>query len=96
VLAQGSVQHNESSKIYEYLRAGLPVVSEAPVPNNHVILDAGLGSVAEYLNDAHMSRLIEHAVHADWDRRAAVDHMLRHHTWDQRVSVYHDIIEGLG
>ena len=96
VLAQGEIQHNESSKIYEYLRAGLPVVSETPVPNNHVIRESGLGSVAEFRNDDHICELIERAVHATWDRQAAIAHMLRHHTWDRRVSVYDNLIRGQG
>jgi glycosyltransferase involved in cell wall biosynthesis len=93
VLAQGSVQHNESSKIYEYLRSGLPVVSEAPVPNNAVILQAGLGYVADFMDDDHISSLLEQAVNTQWDRQAALAYMVDNHTWDKRVSVYHSIIE---
>ena len=33
VLAQGPVQDNESSKIYYYLRTGMPVICEDSVPN---------------------------------------------------------------
>jgi len=92
VLAQGDVQHNESSKIYEYLRSGLPVVSEGPVPNNAVILQAGLGYVADFMDDNHISSLLERAVNAQWDRQAAMAYMVENHTWDRRVAVYHSII----
>ena len=92
VLAQGDVQHNESSKIYEYLRSGLPVVSEAPVPNNAVILQSGLGYIADFMDDNHISSLLERAVNTEWDRQAAMAYMVENHTWDKRASVYHSII----
>ena len=41
VLAQGPAQDNESSKIYYYLRTGLPVVCERPVPNAWLIEETG-------------------------------------------------------
>lgn len=92
VLAQGTVQHNESSKMYEYIRSGLPVVSEQPVPNNWLIHESGLGSVAGFMDDAHATELLEQAVEFEWNRTAAIDYMLENHTWDRRVSAYDVII----
>jgi hypothetical protein len=92
VLAQGAVQHNESSKIYEYLRCGLPVVSEAPVPNNAIIRESGLGYVAEFMNDQEMCEMLVDAVNRDWDKSYGVDYMLKNHTWDKRVAVYDRLI----
>ena len=37
VVSAGVHHNNESSKIYHYLRAGLPVVSEAGFPNDNVV-----------------------------------------------------------
>jgi glycosyltransferase involved in cell wall biosynthesis len=92
VLAQGPVQHNESSKLYSYLRAGLPVVSEAPVPNNGVLHEAGLGLVAAYDDDRMMADMIEEAASRRWPREAAIAYILEHHTWERRARVYAEVI----
>jgi glycosyltransferase involved in cell wall biosynthesis len=88
VLAQGPVQHNESSKVYYYLRTGLPVVSEAPVPNNRVIEEAGCGLVAPYGDDDALAETIEMAARRPWDRDRAIRYVLANHTWDHRVAIY--------
>jgi hypothetical protein len=93
VLAQGTVQHNESSKIYYYLRTGLPVVSEQPVPNNHIIQEAGLGFISNYADDRMMADMVEEAVHRRWERDQAVKYMLDNHTWDKRIDVYDPLIK---
>jgi hypothetical protein len=86
------VQHNESSKIYYYLRTGLPVVSESPVPNNHVIEAAGLGAIAPFGDDRLLAEAVEDAVRRRWDREAAIRHVLEHHTWEHRAAVYDRVI----
>ena len=48
VLAQGPVQDNESSKMYYYLRTGLPVVCERPVPNAWLLEETRHGALVEY------------------------------------------------
>ena len=88
VLAQGEVQHNESSKIYYYLRTGLPVVSEAPVPNNEVLEAAGLGLITDYADLGATADAVEAAVHRSWPREDAIRYVLEHHTWDRRVELY--------
>ncbi len=92
VLAQGPVQNNESSKLYNYLRVGLPVVTEAPVPNNFVVTESGLGMIAPYGDDAAMAEMIETAASRRWDRQAAQEYILAHHTWDRRMSVYERVL----
>jgi glycosyltransferase involved in cell wall biosynthesis len=92
VLAQGAVQHNESSKIYYYLRSGLPVVSEAPVPNNALLHESGLGLVVEHDQPRVMADAIEMAIHSRWPRREAVTYMLERHTWDNRARIYETIL----
>jgi glycosyltransferase involved in cell wall biosynthesis len=92
-LAQGPVQHNESSKIYYYLRTGLPVVTEAPIPNNEVVIESGCGLVTAYGDDHALADTIEAAAHRTWDRDAAVSYVLAHHTWEHRFAVYTDIID---
>ena len=92
VLARGAIQHDEASKLYYYLRAGLPVVSEAPVPNNHLVTESGLGFVAPYGDDALMAELIEAAANRAWDRQSAQAYILAHHTWRRRIQVYERIL----
>jgi hypothetical protein len=88
VLAQGETQHNESSKLYYYLRSGLPVVSESPVPNNFLIESTGLGHVADYSDDSGLVDLIEDAIHREWPREEAMQYVMKHHSWDQRAQTY--------
>jgi hypothetical protein len=92
VLAQGHVQHNESSKIYYYLRTGLPVVSEAPVPNNHLIREANLGLIADYEDDLMMAELVAEAAHRKWRSETAIQYILDFHTWDKRAEVYAELL----
>ncbi len=92
VLAQGARQHNESSKLYYYLRTGLPVVSEAPVPNNFLIETTGMGYVADYADDQMLADMVELAIDREWPRREAIEYVMKHHTWDRRVETYAEVI----
>jgi glycosyltransferase involved in cell wall biosynthesis len=95
VVAPGPFLHNnESTKIYHYLRAGLPVVSEAGFPNDRVVTESGLGFVAGNGDLAAMAERCVEAASARWDRAAAVDYILRFHTWDVRAAVYDRLIAG--
>lgn len=91
-LAQGKVQHNESSKIYCYLRAGLPVVSEEPIPNNFLIKESNLGFISKYGDYQMMGEMIEEAIYSKWQREEAIEYILQNHTWDKRVQIYDSLI----
>jgi len=97
-LAQGLVQDNESSKIYYYLRTGLPVVCEAPVPNAHLVSDTGHGAVVAY-HERDLSAVAEAAVqlvrHRP-DARGVVPYMIEHHSWDARAAVYEPYLAAAG
>lgn len=93
VVAGGTWLHNnESSKIYHYLRAGLPVVLERAFPNAHVVEEAGLGFIVPGDDMDAMADRIHAAATAVWDRQRAIDYVLARHTWDCRVRVYDDLI----
>ncbi len=92
VLAQGHLQHNESSKIYYYLRTGLPIVSESPVPNNHLISETNLGFISDFNDTGMMADMVESAVHTPWDKQTAIEFMIKNHTWDARVDTYKRLI----
>lgn len=89
VLALGPVPNeNESTKIYHYLRAGLPTVCEAGFPNEGLVEEAGLGHVVANGDVAGLADAVVAAVRAAWDRKRAVDLVLDRHTWRHRAAVY--------
>jgi len=92
VLADAPDVHNESSKIYYYLRTGLPVVSESPIPNNYLIQKSKLGFISPFDNNEKMTDLIVRAVNKKWNKKYAIDYILKNHTWDQRVDIYNKLI----
>ncbi|MEO8576946.1 MAG: glycosyltransferase, partial [Gemmatimonadales bacterium] len=94
VVSAGSFMHNnESTKIYHYLRAGLPVVSESGFPNDDVVRNSGLGFVVNNGDMVGMAQRIEEAARASWDRAPAVRYIVDHHTWDTRVDVYDRVLQ---
>ena len=89
VVSAGTYMHNnESTKIYHYLRAGLPVVSESGFPNDDVVRRSGLGFVVDSGDIAGMAQRVADASRAMWDRDTAMRYVMEHHTWDARVEVY--------
>jgi hypothetical protein len=93
VVAAGPFMHNnESTKIYHYLRAALPVISEAGFPNDHVVTDSGLGEVVPNGDMELMADRIDAAARRDWDHDAALAYILGAHTWDCRAAIYDRLI----
>jgi hypothetical protein len=93
VVAAGPFMHNnESTKIYHYLRAGLPVISEAGFPNDHVVTESGLGEVVPNGDMEFMAGRIDAAAGGEWDRDAAMKYVLGNHTWDCRAAIYDQVI----
>lgn len=94
VVSAGSFMHNnESTKIYHYLRAGLPVVTESGFPNDDVVRRSGLGFVVESGDMSATAQRVEEAAHSTWDRDAAVSYIMENHTWDTRAGVYHRLLQ---
>jgi hypothetical protein len=92
VSAGDFVHSNESTKIYHYLRAGLPVVSESGFPNDFVLDSSGLGWLVDNEDMGAMAEKIAEAAETDWDREKAVQYVLDHHTWDRRAETYDQVI----
>jgi hypothetical protein len=89
VVSAGRFMHNnESSKIYHYLRAGLPVVSEQGFPNDHVVRESRCGIVVQSGDMRALADAILTAGRATWDKAYCIQYILDHHTWDKRVAVY--------
>ncbi|MGQ0713957.1 MAG: hypothetical protein ACT4PJ_09505 [Gemmatimonadaceae bacterium] len=90
--AGGRMHNNESTKIYHYLRAGLPVVSEAGFPNDHIVVESGHGHVVDTGALQTIADRALEAAHATWDRDRAIRYILEHHTWEKRAEVYDRIL----
>jgi hypothetical protein len=94
VVSAGEFMHNnESTKIYHYLRAGLPTVSEDGFPNDDVIRESGLGFVTPSGDMDGMAGAVIEAGERSWDREAAVRYILGHHTWDARMAIYDEVFQ---
>jgi hypothetical protein len=90
VLAQGPVQDNESSKIYYYLRTGLPVVCERPVPNAWLVERSGHGALTPY-DDVEAMAAAALAARPP-DGRGVIDWMIAEHSWDARAALYEPLL----
>lgn len=89
VLAHGETQLHECSKLYGYLRSGLPPVSESPIPNNDLIEETGIGRVAPYDDDEQIAdQLCAETERSPQSRRRAMEIMAERYSWDQRVGYY--------
>ena len=95
VVSAGSFMHNnESTKIYHYLRAGLPVVSESGFPNDAVVTESGGGYLVDGEDMREMAERVKLAADTTWDVDRMVRYVIDHHTWDARAEVYRDVIAG--
>jgi hypothetical protein len=93
VLALGPAPNeNESTKIYHYLRVGLPTVCEAGFPNQELVTEVGLGSVVPNGDLDALADAVIAAARATWDRRRAVEAILARHTWLHRARLYDAIL----
>ncbi len=87
------VNNNESTKLYYYLRAGLPTVMEKGFPNEKLLIDAKLGFISPNSKPKAMAQDIETAANIKaWDKKHAIRLILNKHTWDKRAQIYDEII----
>ncbi|MGE3171750.1 MAG: glycosyltransferase [Planctomycetota bacterium] len=84
---------SELSKIYYYLRGGLPVVTESPVPNKTVIDECAHGAVAAYDDMDDLVDKTRSALHLEPRSPAVMNYMAEHHSWSQRAKVYDDALQ---
>ncbi len=81
---------NDVSKIMNYLRGGLPVLSEEPIINNDLVAETGYGKIFRFddVNDL-TAKARELILNPNRGRRTAVmKYMAKEHSWDKRVDVY--------
>lgn len=90
LLSAGPFMHNnESTKIYHYLRAGLPMVGERGFPNDDVALASGN---AILVDSADLTTMADSAMCLEGDADRARDYILREHTWARRVQTYDEVL----
>lgn len=87
---------NDVSKIINYLRGGLPVLSEDPIINNSLVQTTGLGRTFRFDDPDHM---VEQALSLlctpPESREAVMDFMALEHSWERRVETYERLFQSL-
>jgi glycosyltransferase involved in cell wall biosynthesis len=88
---------NDMSKIFSYLRGGLPVLSEEPIINNSLIRETGFGLTFQYDN---IENLTEKALmllrNPPLEKREAVmARMADEESWERRVDIYVKLFQTL-
>ena len=92
VLAQGPVQDNESSKIYYYLRTGLPVVCERPVPNAWLLEETRHGALVDYDDVEALAEAASSLAARPPRTSGVIDYMIERHSWDVRAALYDHVL----
>ncbi|MFC1834362.1 hypothetical protein ACFL2Q_06475 [Thermodesulfobacteriota bacterium] len=91
---------NDVTKIFNYLRGGLPCLSEEPILNNELIHRTGHG--VTFTHDC-VDDLVRKALRLldnpfTDHRRSVMDFMVQEHSWETRVQTYvklfHDLLGG--
>jgi hypothetical protein len=85
---------NDVSKVLNYLRGGLPVLSEEPIINNDLVRRTGHGRTFAHgdVNDL-VRGAVELLERPRTDRREWVmEFMAREHSWDRRAEIYATLI----
>lgn len=78
---------NDLSKMFTYLRGGLPILSEDTVLTNYLITETGHGRIVPY-DDIHALALTTRDMLANFmgpSRAAVMQFMIENHGWNRRV-----------
>ncbi len=88
---------NDISKIYNYLRAGLPVLAEDRIITNHLISETGHGKIFRFGDGTDLAATCLEMLDTDYKARSAevMDHMIRLHSWDERAGRLADLIRSI-
>jgi predicted deacetylase/glycosyltransferase involved in cell wall biosynthesis len=83
---------SELSKVYYYLRGGLPVVTEDSVANRHLVEQTAHGAIARYDDPASWIAAIEHALRLPAREPRVMQWMVERHGWARRARTYLDLL----
>lgn len=85
---------NEISKVYYYLRAGVPTVSEELISTNSLIYETGWGEVVEYGDISAMAEAVKAWVEAPRSKRSEVGEMVaKRHSWENRAEILNQVFQ---
>lgn len=95
MIARGDqVFDNEISKVYYYLRAGVPTVSEQFISTNSLITETEWGEVTPYGDVSAMAEAVVRWVDAAHSRRSEIgESVAQRHSWDRRAKIYHQLFQ---
>ena len=88
---------NDVSKIFNYLRGGLPVLSEEQIVNNYLIRQTGLGRIFRFddMNDLTVQAKALIMGPVPTDKRVVMRFMAEEHSWDKRVETYLELFRAI-
>jgi hypothetical protein len=88
---------NDVSKILNYLRGGLPVLSEEPIINNELVRQTGLGTTFAFGDPGDLVAKAQVLLQTDFGdkKNQVMEFMAREHSWDRRVSAYCDLFRSI-
>ncbi|MFM8560101.1 MAG: hypothetical protein ACKOC6_10980 [bacterium] len=83
---------SELSKLYYYLRGGLPIVTESTVPNRTLVAETGHGAIAAYDDLDDFAHRVLEALRLPARDERVMRHMAEHHSWLARARVYDAVL----
>jgi glycosyltransferase involved in cell wall biosynthesis len=88
---------NDISKIYTYLRGGLPVLSEERIVNNDLVRAVGWGLTFQFGDTADLREKALTLINAPprGDPAEVREYMAARHSWDRRVDIYVNLFREL-
>ena len=82
------LHNNESTKLYCYLRGGLPMVIESGFPNENIIHESKFGYIVPGGDLRKMAEKVREAASRSWDREHGAYYVCSRHTWRHRAQIY--------
>jgi glycosyltransferase involved in cell wall biosynthesis len=98
-LATGShAFDNDVSKILNYLRGGLPVLSEEPIINNELVRQTGLGTTFAFDDVRDLAAKARELLRCDFrdKKQEVMRFMASEHSWDRRAEAYAELFSSFG
>jgi len=88
---------NDITKIFNYLRAGLPVLSEEPIVNNSLIAELDYGRIFSFDDPGDMVIKAKELLNSDQKSKSCkiMEFMAKNHSWDNRVDAYSGLFREL-
>jgi glycosyltransferase involved in cell wall biosynthesis len=88
---------NDVSKILNYLRGGLPVLSEEPIINNELVRQTGLGTTFTFDDVRDLAAKARDLLQCDFQGKKdeVMQFMASEHSWDKRAEAYAALLRSL-